>query len=59
MASLLPGGVSLALRSGGRFVVAGLRVLRANQAEAPALWELLETFLEAVGRSTNGLAAIP
>jgi hypothetical protein len=37
-------------RAGERFVVAGLRVLRANQAEAPALWELLETFLEAVGR---------
>jgi hypothetical protein len=37
-------------RAGERFVVAGLRVLRANQAEAPALWELIETFLEAVGR---------
>jgi hypothetical protein len=37
-------------RAGERFVVAGLRVLRANQAEGPALWELLETFLEAVGR---------
>jgi hypothetical protein len=37
-------------RPGERFVVAGLRVLRADQAEAPALWELLEKFISAVGR---------
>ncbi len=37
-------------RAGERFVVAGLRVLRADQAEAPALWELLEKFISAVGR---------
>lgn len=37
-------------RSGERFVIAGLRVLRADQAEAPALWELLDTFVGAVGR---------
>ena len=37
-------------RAGERFVVAGLRVMRANQAEAPALWDLLETFVDAVGR---------
>ena len=37
-------------RAGERFVVVGLRVLRADQAEAPALWELLETFLGAVGQ---------
>jgi len=30
-------------------VVAGLRVLRADQAEAPALWQLLEKFIGAVG----------
>ena len=37
-------------RAGERFVVAGLRVMRANQAEALALWNLLETFVDAVGR---------
>jgi hypothetical protein len=37
-------------RSGERFVVAGLRVLRANQAEAPALWELVDTFVDAMGQ---------
>ncbi len=37
-------------RSGERFVIAGLRVLRADQAEGPALWELLDTFVGAVGR---------
>jgi hypothetical protein len=37
-------------RAGERFVVAGLRVLRADQAEAPALWELLDKFISAVGR---------
>jgi len=37
-------------RAGERFVVAGLRVMRADQAEATALWELLETFVGAVGR---------
>ena len=36
--------------SGERFVVVGVRVLRANQSEAPALWELVETFVETVGR---------
>lgn len=37
-------------RAGERFVVAGLRVLRADQAPAPALWELIDTFVDAVGR---------
>ena len=37
-------------RSGERFVVAGPQVLRANQAEAPALWELVDRFVESVGR---------
>lgn len=37
-------------RAGERFIVAGLRVLRANQAEGPALWELVDTFVDAVGR---------
>jgi len=37
-------------RAGERFVIAGLRVIRADQAEGPALWELLETFQGAVGR---------
>jgi hypothetical protein len=36
--------------SGERFVVVGVRVLRANQAEAPALWGLVDTFVEAVGQ---------
>jgi hypothetical protein len=36
-------------RPGERFVVAGLKVLRGNQAEGPALWELVDTFVEAVG----------
>ncbi len=31
-------------------MVAGLRVIPANQAEGPVLWELLETFQGAVGR---------
>jgi hypothetical protein len=35
---------------GERFVVVGLRVLRANQSEAPALWELVDTFVDTVGR---------
>jgi len=34
---------------GERFVIAGLRVLRADQSEAPALWEIIETFVQAVG----------
>jgi Transposase DDE domain len=34
---------------GERFVVAGLRVLRADESEATALWPLLDTFLAAVG----------
>jgi hypothetical protein len=37
-------------RSGERFVVVGLRVMRANQAEGPALWELVDTFVDAVGQ---------
>lgn len=37
-------------RSGERFVIAGLRVMRVDQAEGPALWELLDTFVGAVGR---------
>ncbi|MBM4095081.1 MAG: transposase, partial [Planctomycetes bacterium] len=37
-------------RAGERFVVAGLKVLRANQAEGPGLWELVDTFVAAVGR---------
>jgi hypothetical protein len=37
-------------RAGERFLIAGLRVLRADQAEGPALWELLDTFVGAVGR---------
>jgi hypothetical protein len=37
-------------RAGDRFVVAGLRVMRAEEDEAQALWELLETFVGAVGR---------
>jgi hypothetical protein len=36
--------------AGERFVVAGLRVLRANESEAPALWALVEGFVGAVGR---------
>ena len=37
-------------RAGERFVIVGLRVMRADQAEGPALWELLDTFVGAVGR---------
>ena len=37
-------------RSGERFVVVGLKVMRANQAEGPALWELVDTFVDAVGQ---------
>ena len=37
-------------RPGERFVVAGPQVLRANQAETPALWELVDRFVESVGR---------
>jgi hypothetical protein len=33
---------------GERFVIAGLRVLRADQSEAKALWELVETFAQTV-----------
>ena len=36
-------------RAGDRFVVAGLRVLRADQSEVTALWPLLDTFFEHVG----------
>jgi len=35
--------------AGERFVVAGLRVLRANESEATALWPLLDTFLMHAG----------
>ena len=35
--------------SGERFVVAGLRVLGAKEPEGKALWELVETFVAAVG----------
>jgi hypothetical protein len=35
--------------AGERFVVAGLRVLRADQSEATALWPLLDTFFQHVG----------
>jgi hypothetical protein len=37
-------------RPGERFVVAGLKVLSGNQAEGPALWELVDTFVEAAGQ---------
>jgi hypothetical protein len=37
-------------RSGERFVIAGLRVLKANQAEGPVLWSLVDTFIESVGK---------
>jgi hypothetical protein len=37
-------------RAGERFVIVGLRVMRADQAEGSALWELLDTFVGAVGR---------
>lgn len=36
--------------SGERFVVVGVRVLRADQSEAPALWGLVDTFVETVGQ---------
>ncbi len=35
--------------AGERFVVVGVRALRANESEATALWPLLNTFLAAVG----------
>ena len=35
--------------AGERFVVTGVRVLRANESEATALWPLLDTFFAAVG----------
>ena len=35
--------------AGERFVVVGLRVLRADQSEATALWPLLNTFLQHIG----------
>lgn len=37
-------------RAGERFVVVGLRVLHGEQAEAPPLWDLVDTFVGAVGR---------
>jgi hypothetical protein len=36
-------------RLGERFLVAGLRVMRDNEAEATALWPMLDTFMAAVG----------
>lgn len=36
--------------AGERFVVAGVRVLRGNESEATALWPLVDTFVEVVGR---------
>ena len=36
--------------AGERFLVAGLRVLKANDAEATALWPMLDTFLATVGK---------
>jgi hypothetical protein len=36
--------------AGERFVVAGVRVLRDNEAEATAFWPLVDTFLPALGR---------
>jgi Transposase DDE domain len=35
--------------AGERFVVVGVRVLRADESEATALWPLLDTFLAAIG----------
>jgi hypothetical protein len=35
--------------AGERFLVLGVRVLRADESEATALWPLLDTFLAAVG----------
>lgn len=35
--------------AGERFVVVGIRVLKADEAEATALWPLLDTFLATVG----------
>jgi Transposase DDE domain len=35
--------------AGERFVVVGVRVLKANESEATALWPLLDTFLATVG----------
>jgi Transposase DDE domain len=35
--------------AGERFVVVGLRVLKENEAEATALWPMLDTFLATVG----------
>ena len=37
-------------RAGERFIVVGVRVLRADQAESTALWELVDGFVAAVGR---------
>jgi hypothetical protein len=36
--------------AGERFVVVGVRVLRGNDSEATALWPLVDTFVEVVGR---------
>lgn len=36
---------------GERFVVAGVRVLKADESEATALWPLVDTFLAAVGKN--------
>jgi len=45
-------------RAGERFVVAGVRVLRANQAEGPALWELVDAFVAAVGRGVMKVSSV-
>jgi Transposase DDE domain len=36
--------------AGERFLVAGVRVLKANEAEATTLWPMLDTFLATVGK---------
>jgi hypothetical protein len=36
--------------AGERFVVVGIRVLKADEAEATALWPLVDTFLATVGK---------
>jgi len=44
--------------AGERFVVAGLKVLRGNEAEGPALWGLVDTFIEAVGPGTMKILVV-
>ena len=45
-------------RAGERFIVAGVRVLRANQAESTALWELVDGFVAAVGRDVMKILVV-